>query len=534
MGMRTSEQTRAYQVAGALALSLLVVLGVVLGLVRYSNGTPEAPTTGTSGADQSPSPSLAPDTSPAPIKLTWPQSLVAFFPMNKVTDDSLVSTEGVAPFRAELIQGSAKVDGSNPGPFGPSTVFDGSTAYAVGGANPAATAIGDLDVTKTTGRFTVVAWVKDEGGPSQMEFRAGSHVEGGPLTARQYGLYFNAFGYGASRRVSPHMSTQDGGTPGYPWNVDLGASARQVDTGSWHMEVASYDGEKLVAYIDGVPDSYPDYSEPEPDPGYSKQRLHISKNPYFNDGGINSSPTKKIFTIGAALIGETPYTPVNHTKGWIGGVAVFNEALSAEEIKHIRLATLGPDEPVVDLDFFSTARGQLPAQFLGWKSFETYAAKDVSASLDAATAYHLFTPTEDTGHLVRQGGGTEPGLVYFPLTPFSAGEVSRVTFDLNSSTPDASPQHLVARFGDQWYGTSEQFWTEKNHTSSSDWSSAEPRSVDLFAATTKWRVLEFDPKAKRLSLLDQREVPEGPLTAIGFYSTDSDGIARIGDVKLLR
>lgn len=530
MRTRLEVTSRALQITGVVVVTLAAVVVSTIVLLTFDDDNSSHVRDDTlSSSPHSDPPGVSPVGTAKRPKLVWPKGLVAFFPMNSLRGDTFTSTKG-QPFAAQLFDGTAKVDRAIRGPFGPSIYFDGKTTYTIGGREPAADAIGALDVAKSTGEYTIITWVRDMGGSTNMEFRAGSHVEDGPRTARQYGLYFNGHGYGGHRRVTPHISNQDGPTPGYPYNVDFGATARQIGTGRWHMEAGTYDGSKMVGYLDGVPDSFPDFTERAPEPGYSAQREHISKNPYYNAKGINDSPTKKVFSIGGSLIGDSPYVPVNQTKGWIGGLAVFNRALTDAQIKRIRLATLPSRKPILDFDFFSTRTGALPAQELGWKSYGGPGVLDASAYVQA-NSYHLIAPSTTSAALVREGGSF-PALTYFPLTPLRAGEIARATFQMTAANT-SSPQRLAVRFGQQWYATAESYTARSATMDASDWTAATTIHVPLTRDADSWRSLGFDPDDGLLRLGDAAR-PAGSVTAIGFFSTSADGATRLKNLRLWR
>lgn len=512
------------------ALAIASVLAAIAVLATFDSKTDAQ--LRKSAMTTAPGPEAAAPPAPAPAerpRLTWPDGLIAFFPMNNLQGESFTSTTGQDDFTAQLFAGTAELDREVHGPFGPSIYFDGKTTYTIGGIEPAADAIGALDVARSTGHYTIITWVRDMGGSTDMEFRAGSHIEDGPRTARQYGLYFNGHGYGGHRRVTPHIANQDGPTPGYPYNVDFGATARQVGTGGWHMEAGTYDGTKMVGYLDGVPDSFPDFTEREPEPGYTAQREHISKNPYYNDKGINNSTTKKVFSIGGSLIGDTPYVPVNETKGWIGGIAVFDRALSDTEIKKIRLATLPMGQPILDFDFYSTRTGELPVQELGWKSYGGPGVFDASDYVQD-NSYHFVAPTKTSASLVREGGSF-PALTFFPLTAFRADEATRVTFKMTSAGRRTS-QRLAVRFGQQWYVTAATFNPRSTTNDPADWTEATQVQVGL-SRGEGWRSLTFDPDAGELRL-GAASRPSGSVTALGFFSSSADGPVRLKHLRLWR
>ncbi|QPG69703.1 LamG domain-containing protein [Mycolicibacterium mucogenicum] len=436
-------------------------------------------------------------------------------------------------------------DSGDPGPFGPSLVLDGETVFVKDGD------IAALDVSKTGGQVTLINWVNDtaddhddpQNGKSAngMAFRAGSHCEGGPAEARQYGSYFDGFFYlGWSwGHYTPHIGAQDGPSPGYPWNRDYAASARKyftgVGQGRWHMEAFTYDGHEIVAYVDGLSDMWKGVTEPAPmEPGYTLRQT-VDRNPYVLDKPINGSPTTKRFSIGAALYGSPPFPGINFTKGKLGGVAVFDRALSAEEIMAVRLGTLLPGEPITRYSFEVTSPGGHPLKEIGWTAKSDPNCTDVSG--DIGEGYRVSRPEGATKAFLRKAS-TQIGATWVPLTGLSSTQVKRIRFKLASKTPAAGEQRILVRVDGKWWASQLTYKTKTEQPDMPDWTKAETATHVMSWDKGQWRpatIDESDPG--ELSISDDTNadsIPAGPLQAIGFFSEGGDGsLVRLTDVELL-
>ncbi|WP_237227873.1 hypothetical protein [Rubinisphaera sp. JC750] len=189
----------------------------------------------------------------------------------------------------------------------------------------------------------------------------GAHDDSG---TRQYGLLMNMPAYGGGNKLVPHISSEGGvtrradGSP-FPWCCDYAVTKHDVPTEEWCTLAFSYDSKYVRAYINGKLDKReldpakdrrtdPYFTEQGPafhgDPGPdggpgAKDR---GMNPYYHGRGIFAyDPAKhantKImggsdFMVGARFaIGHTR----EQTVGLFGGLAVFDRALSNDEIQQL-------------------------------------------------------------------------------------------------------------------------------------------------------------------------------------------------------
>lgn len=176
---------------------------------------------------------------------------------------------------------------------------------------------------------TVIAWVKWTG--EQTGFVGGMWNEYENGGKRQYGLFVSLPHYNGKNQVCGHISQIGKPTPPFPYSIDYSASKQEVSANQWVCIAFTYDGQYIKSYLNGV------FEKREPElinntkgfEGYP-DGLVQSKNPYhFPDGmGNNGSD----FTVGAVLLKSGMG---NYFKGQIGGLAVFDRALSEKELKQL-------------------------------------------------------------------------------------------------------------------------------------------------------------------------------------------------------
>jgi hypothetical protein len=169
---------------------------------------------------------------------------------------------------------------------------------------------------------------------------------------RQYAMLLNMPTYGGTRQLTPHISSEGGVTrradgSALPWCADYAASRSEVPVGKWVTLGFTYDGKYIRAYFNGV------MEKREINPGVDKRddRYFTSEgpdggsrgvNPYYHGRGIFAYDKKlharskpagpPDFTIGARYCGGMLNEAL---KGQIGGLAVFNRALTNEEMKRL-------------------------------------------------------------------------------------------------------------------------------------------------------------------------------------------------------
>jgi hypothetical protein len=476
-------------------------------------------------------------------RFPWPQGLVAMWDFQEDSEGGNTITSHVGVESATLTARGDKTvvkDAVDRGPFGPSLVLDGKTVFVKDGD------LGGLDVAKNGGtQVTVVNWVNDTARNHDdtaygIAFRAGSHCEGGPgEEARQYASYFDAIGYiGYSHgHYTPHIGAQDGASPGYPYNRDYAASARKyftgVGQGQWHMEAFTYDGEKIIAYVDGLADEWKNVTEARPlEAGFTLQQT-VDRNPFLLGKPINNSPTTKRFSIGGSVLGDPPgFDGVNFTTGKLGGVAVFDRALTAEEIMAIRLGTLRPGEPITTYAFEVTAPGPRRLNEVGWTASAGPDNADVSAEL--GEDYRVSLPSGSPKAFLRKAS-PNIGAAWVPLSGLSGVQVKRVQFKLLSAKPSSAPQRVLIRVGDKWWASDAVYGTSRAHSNDKGWPRADIAIHAMSWDSGQWRSVTIEPGVLNMAENANNEpITPDNLSAIGFMSEGGDGsVVRITDLELL-
>lgn len=187
--------------------------------------------------------------------------------------------------------------------------------------------LGKLDITSPG--VTVIAWVKWTG--EQTGFVAGAWNEYEDGGKRQYGLFVSLPYYNGRDQVCGHISQTGKATPPFPFSIDYSASKQTVPKNKWNCIGFTYDGEYIKSYLNGIfePRDEELIDHTKGFEGYP-DGLRQSKNPYYFPDGIGSNGSD--FTVGSVYVHGNMG---NFYKGLIGGIAVFDRALTEEEMKKI-------------------------------------------------------------------------------------------------------------------------------------------------------------------------------------------------------
>ena len=164
---------------------------------------------------------------------------------------------------------------------------------------------------------SIVAWVKRAAkSHKQCQAVAGMWNETGET--RQYCLFLDLAIWDSNESVCGHVSATGKPSPGYEYCMEAGIGAKPVALGEWHQVAFTFDGDWVRVYLDGQLDYRPGLS------------------PYFWPRAINTvGPQGSDFTVGAVFRwGEMG----NFFVGRIGGLAVYDDALSAEMIAGLHAA----------------------------------------------------------------------------------------------------------------------------------------------------------------------------------------------------
>ncbi|MGB3585931.1 MAG: LamG-like jellyroll fold domain-containing protein [Tunicatimonas sp.] len=189
--------------------------------------------------------------------------------------------------------------------------------------------IGRLNIHGEDQGITVVAWVKWSG--EQTGFVGGMWNEYQDGGKRQYGLFVSLPYYNGEDQVCGHISLSGGPTPPFPYSIDYSASQQKVPVDEWCCIAFTYDGEFIRSYLNGAFKSRPseliDHTSGFPD---YPSGLTQTKNPYTYPDGIGNNGSD--FTVGAVQLASGMG---NYFIGQIGGLAVFDRALSNAEMRRL-------------------------------------------------------------------------------------------------------------------------------------------------------------------------------------------------------
>jgi hypothetical protein len=237
------------------------------------------------------------------------------------------------------------------GPLGFAAELDGRHYFTL----PYAEA-GDLNISGPEAQVSMFAVVRIVN-LKQSRTIAGMWSEGKGANddtgTRQYALLMNMPTYGGPNKLVPHVSAEGGVTrradgSAFPWCADYAVSAHPVPTETWCTLGFTYDGKYIRAYLNGVLDAL------ELDPVVHKRTDRYfthegpdggsrGMNPYYHGRGIFRYDPKmhaltkpgggSDFTVGARyavgkMLGEA-------TIGRFGGLAVFNRALTDDEMQRL-------------------------------------------------------------------------------------------------------------------------------------------------------------------------------------------------------
>lgn len=178
-----------------------------------------------------------------------------------------------------------------------------------------------LDIHGPHAQVTLVAWIKREKADNdQCQAIAGMWNEHG---LRQYCLFLNLRIHDSHQQVGAHVSAIGSATPGFRYCMDAAIGQTPVPMGVWQCVALVYDGAWARAYLNGRLDE------------------RGARNPYLYEGGIFDAGTGGAdFTVGAVPRPErvdenrVPHGSViaNNYHGLLGGLAVFDRALSPDEL----------------------------------------------------------------------------------------------------------------------------------------------------------------------------------------------------------
>jgi hypothetical protein len=178
-----------------------------------------------------------------------------------------------------------------------------------------------LNIHGKDAQFTMVAWLKRERGPTTgCQAVAGMWNE---YHRRQYAMFLNLQFDGQRDQVGAHVSATGGPTPPHPYCHDAALGNTPVPFEEWVCATIVYDAYEARAYLNGKLDVSP------------------GRNPFHYPRGIfDGGPEGAHFTVGAVSRPNrvdqiTPGSEDvgNSFEGLLGGLAVYNRALTESEIR---------------------------------------------------------------------------------------------------------------------------------------------------------------------------------------------------------
>jgi hypothetical protein len=281
-------------------------------------------------------------------------NLIAFWIFGENPGTPRQSIIASAPLPLEEVGGHVtRVQG---GAFSGSSVqFDGKHYLLLPRAK-----IGALDISGKDAQVSMFAVVKLEeigkwGGTIAGIWSEG-HGANDDTGTRQYAMLYNMPTYGGLRQLTPHISSEGGVTrradgSALPWCVDYAAPRSEIPVGKWVTLGFTYDGKYIRAYQDGIMEDriVDPVKDKRDDRYYTTEGLngsHRGINPYYHGRGIFRYDAKQHaeskpkgpadFTVGARYAGGSMLGEA--LKGQMSGLAVFNRALSDEEMKRLHEA----------------------------------------------------------------------------------------------------------------------------------------------------------------------------------------------------
>ncbi|MEK3724530.1 LamG-like jellyroll fold domain-containing protein [Paenibacillus sp. FSL H8-0034] len=167
--------------------------------------------------------------------------------------------------------------------------------------------------------FTICTWLKRSGDYESTKCEAVVGMWDETDKHRQYCMFLNLRIWESAQQLCGHVSAEGGPTPDYKYCMSAAIGQTEVSFGDWHFAVFTYDGEYAKVFLDGQLDereSFNPYSYPK--------ELH--------NGGVGGSD----FTVaGVNRSGEMG----NFYEGLMGGLAIYDRCLSADEIAALHQET---------------------------------------------------------------------------------------------------------------------------------------------------------------------------------------------------
>lgn len=483
----------------------------------------------------------------------WPSGLVAFWPFTE-TSQPYRSVRGVGSF--ELINNSPTV---NPvtksstviGPFGPTARFSGGSAALYVPKSQ----IGALNLARYSKGWTQIWWASHT--DTNGSCLGGIWKEDGSgVHARSFSSWLGLTDYGGDRKLCGHISKTGLGSEKVdgsgllPYSRDLSASRRQIADDDFRFLAVTFDGTQLISYIDGIADSFKNYTEPGAPNG---EGLTYDKNPYkgpLNTGwedGLNDTPEE--YTIGVAVRATGTGAGIFN----IGGHGVFHRPVLQSELMAIHLATNPSTRPLIKMDMKRPKRNSTGGTLATGTKIDTGAVGMFNARGATAQQSALFggtVPNDQTMYSYGLSTGRDhiaydnlqasnqlipaiSGIDY--VKSVEASQVKRITASLNNNTTLTKIRFAI-RIGTSWYATASQFACASTHTDPGNWATAELAEFTMTRTASAWRDMTFIPGSTlSLGAVRTGKLPAGEVTGYAVYCDEgvgSGGALRFTDLNL--
>jgi hypothetical protein len=272
--------------------------------------------------------------------------LVAFWTFGEEAGQPRASTGTKEKLPIEEVGGPiTRVEG---GPFsGYSAQFDGHHYFRIPHEQT-----GGLNISGKDAQLSMFAVVNVSSGKTIAGIWSEGKGFGDDSRTRQYAMLMDMPAYGGPKRLTPHISSEGGVTyradgSQFPWCADYAAGKTELPKDQWMTLGFTYDGQFIRAYFNGLLDAQDldPVKHKRTDPYFTQEGPGGHSrgiNPYYHGRGIFQYDAAKHaktkiapsdFTVGSRLVmgGKLREALV----GKMAGLAVFNRAITAEEMKKL-------------------------------------------------------------------------------------------------------------------------------------------------------------------------------------------------------
>ncbi|MEA3209877.1 MAG: hypothetical protein QOE70_2934 [Chthoniobacter sp.] len=278
--------------------------------------------------------------------VTQTPGLVAFWTFGEEAGQPRASTGTKETLPLEEVGGP--ITRAEGGPFsGYSAQFDGQHYFHIPHAQT-----GGLNISCKDAQVGMFAVVKVSSGKTIAGIWSEGKGFGDDSGTRQYAMLMDMPTYGGPKKLTPHISSEGGVTcradgSKFPWCADYAAGRTELPKDQWMTLGFTYEGQFIRAYFNGALDAqdFDPVKQKRTDPYFTTEGPSGGPrgiNPYYHGRGIfhydaARHATTKIepsdFTVGSRLVmgGKVREALV----GQMAGLAVFNRALTDEEMKKL-------------------------------------------------------------------------------------------------------------------------------------------------------------------------------------------------------